>query len=198
MLVLEIRPASVWRRLGVADPRAKFSAEARAVFGEAYERACAALNPRFTTRRVGLQVVGDRTVELAGGAVLESADLARLVTGGNALVVMAVTVGEELDVLVEEYNGQRETFAMAVVDAVGSAAAEGLMRSVYLDARREAAAGGEMLTKRMSPGYGDFPLSVQPTLLKLVGGEELGITLTENFMMVPRKSVTAVAGVKPL
>jgi cobalamin-dependent methionine synthase I len=48
----------------------------------------------------------------------------------------------------------------------------------------------------VSPGYGDFGLEDQPQLLELSGGAALGITVTENFMMVPRKSVTAVAAVR--
>jgi hypothetical protein len=53
------------------------------------------------------------------------------------------------------------------------------------------------ITKRYSPGYGDYPLSVQPALLSaLDAGRRLRITLTNSLLMIPTKTVTAVVGIK--
>ncbi|MDE6729494.1 MAG: methionine synthase [Oscillospiraceae bacterium] len=50
-------------------------------------------------------------------------------------------------------------------------------------------------TFRFSPGYGDFPLSVQSDLLSLLQAQKAtGICLTESNLMTPRKSVTALIG----
>ena len=55
---------------------------------------------------------------------------------------------------------------------------------------------GLYLRPRFSPGYGDFPLSVQKQILDgLEAGKRIGITLTEGYLMMPSKSVTAVIGV---
>ena len=43
---------------------------------------------------------------------------------------------------------------------------------------------------RISPGYGRWAIEGQPRLLALLPARELGITLTEGLMMVPRKSVS--------
>ena len=49
-----------------------------------------------------------------------------------------------------------------------------------------------------APGYGDLPLSCQPTLLSVLDAtRRLGITLTPSLLMVPTKSVTAVLGYFP-
>ena len=54
---------------------------------------------------------------------------------------------------------------------------------------------GLYLRPRFSPGYGDFPLNCQPQILHgLEAGKRVGITLTEGFLMMPTKSVTAVMG----
>ena len=47
---------------------------------------------------------------------------------------------------------------------------------------------------RFSPGYGDWDVHAQPDLLRLTQAETIGISLTESFMLRPRKSVTAVIG----
>ena len=53
---------------------------------------------------------------------------------------------------------------------------------------------GYARTMRYSPGYGDWPLAKQSQLLKLVGSDRIGVTLTESSIMIPRKSVSAVIG----
>ena len=50
---------------------------------------------------------------------------------------------------------------------------------------------------RFSPGYGDLPLSLQKDVLAcLCAPSRMGITLTDSFLMVPQKSVTAIMGIK--
>lgn len=50
-------------------------------------------------------------------------------------------------------------------------------------------------TFRFSPGYGDFPLSVQGDILTLLQAQKTtGICLTSTDLMIPRKSVTALIG----
>jgi len=56
---------------------------------------------------------------------------------------------------------------------------------------------GKKLTKmRYSPGYGDLPLSNQKLIYDVLNLERLGISITERFMLVPEKSVIAIAGVE--
>ena len=57
-------------------------------------------------------------------------------------------------------------------------------------------AEGLYLTGRFSPGYGDWPISVQPLLAQALDTpRRMGMCVTESFLMLPRKSVTAVLGV---
>ena len=52
-----------------------------------------------------------------------------------------------------------------------------------------------VLNRRFSPGYGDLSLEVQPQFLKTLGADrQLGLTLTEIYLMIPRKSITAILG----
>ena len=49
---------------------------------------------------------------------------------------------------------------------------------------------------RYSPGYGDFPIQAQLNIIPALGCEKrIGLTVTENAIMIPRKSVTAIIGV---
>jgi len=194
MLRLVIRPSQVWKRLGV--PAAPADAAMQADFDEAYGRACAAIEPRYATARRRVVERDPRGVQFEGGVRFPSADLAKLTAGADAAYFLAVTVGEALDDLAHEYVGRGEIFRMTVADAVGSVAAEGLAARVHADLKANAFEMGESVSRRISPGFGDFGLENQPRVLDIAGGAALGIRLTDNFMMVPRKSITAAVAVK--
>jgi hypothetical protein len=50
--------------------------------------------------------------------------------------------------------------------------------------------------RRFSCGYGDFDLSYQRWIFETLGMDRLGVRLTESCLLVPEKSVTAVAGIE--
>ena len=52
-------------------------------------------------------------------------------------------------------------------------------------------------TWRFSPGYGNWPLEIQPELGKIIKTEQIGLQVTENYLLFPRKSVTAIIGLMP-
>lgn len=194
MFELEVKPALVWKDMRMPPPAA--SSDLQSDFDAVYRRARGVLEPKYSYKRLSINTAGGTTLELEGSVVFDSGDLVKLATGASAVVAMAATVGNGVDELVGEYDGGGETFAMLVADAVGSVAAEELVSLVHGSIKAEAARAGEVVTRRISPGYGDFDLAAQKLLLPLSGGVDLGISLTENFMMVPRKSVTAVAAVR--
>ena len=61
----------------------------------------------------------------------------------------------------------------------------------------EPAREGKELCPRYSPGYGDFALENQKGIFNLLSPSKYtGLTLKDNMIMVPEKSVTAVIGIK--
>jgi cobalamin-dependent methionine synthase I len=83
-----------------------------------------------------------------------------------------------------------------IVQAVGAALIERHMDAVEDEIRAELAPGESLLT-RYSPGYGDFPLEAQRSILALLDTpRKIGVSLTDSLLMVPSKSVSAVIGVR--
>ena len=82
------------------------------------------------------------------------------------------------------------------MQAAAAAMVEAYCNELNVGWKKEYLGRGLYLRPRFSPGYGDFPLSVQKGILDgLEAGKRIGITLTEGFLMMPSKSVTAVIGV---
>jgi cobalamin-dependent methionine synthase I len=129
--------------------------------------------------------------------VFISDDLAKTLSGAAAILAVATTMGPGLDELTEHFGDEGRLTAQAIVDAAGSAAVERMTTVLQGQLAEDYWEQGFKLTRRYSPGYGDFGLEYQPEVLKLSGGYEIGISLTENNMMIPLKSVTALIGLVP-
>lgn len=58
---------------------------------------------------------------------------------------------------------------------------------------------GEVLEKRKSPGYGDMPIEESKNIIDILDASKLiGVTLTDSYLLVPSKSVTAICKIKTL
>ena len=118
----------------------------------------------------------------------------RLAGCGNAYLACG-TLGAAYDAFHRRVSVKSGADAL-IVQAIGAAAVEKVMDSIEDDIRGELAPG-ETLVTRYSPGYADFPLAEQRTLLGLVDASRtVGVSLTDSLLMVPSKSVSAVIGVK--
>lgn len=105
--------------------------------------------------------------------------------------IIATTLGVGIDRLFEKYNRILQTKA-AVCDATASALIES-----FCDYVNESVVENREAVMRFSPGYGDFDLKHQKEILDyLDANKKIGITLTDSYMMVPSKSITAIIGIK--
>lgn len=140
----------------------------------------------------------DETV-LAEGVTLKSSSLANLLKESHAVVLMAATVGPDIVDAASEAMAHGEGATAVILDAVGGQSADAAMSWINEFVRRQLSRSAERLTaQRYSPGYGDFSLEHQSLFHSLLELERLGLSLTSRSMLVPEKSVTAVAGIEPL
>ncbi len=126
---------------------------------------------------------------------LEGNDIRRLLDGADEVVLMALTLGADLERLLMREEVTDMSDAM-VLDVCASAAVESAADDFEAKLSQELLAEGKYLTNRFSPGYGDLPLHTQrPLLSHLNASRAIGVTLTPTNLMVPRKSVTAIMGI---
>ena len=120
-------------------------------------------------------------------------DIKNHLSGCGKCVLMAATLGAEI----ERKIAQTQISDMAkalVLDACATATIESVCDSLCAKIEKEIAP--LKLTSRYSPGYGDFPLKMQRDLISVLdAGRKIGLTLTPENIMIPRKSVTAVMGI---
>ncbi|QAT42174.1 hypothetical protein EQM06_02400 [Aminipila luticellarii] len=129
--------------------------------------------------------------KLAGSAV------AKHLAGCESCILMAVTLGVQMDRLIR--RAQVTDMAKAVaLDACASSLIEDLCDQLQLRMTEAYHKKGMALTARFSPGYGDLPLEAQDVFSNLLNMErKIGLTKSSEHLLIPRKSVTAVIGILP-
>lgn len=121
--------------------------------------------------------------------------LLRHLAGCDDAYLVCGTLGTGVDALQRRYSVGSGADAL-IVQAIGAAFMESWMDETE-DAIRAELAPGERLIMRFSPGYGDWALSAQRELLRMLDASRtVGVSLTDTMLMVPSKSVSAVIGVR--
>lgn len=118
--------------------------------------------------------------------------------GCERVICMAVTVGEEIEREVTKKFSRGEYLASVLLDAAATTAVEQAADAMEKNFAANFAKDGFKLRWRYSPGYGDWALTEQAGLFKICGAEQIGLHLTEAMMLEPRKSVTAIIGLKKI
>lgn len=127
-------------------------------------------------------------------ALWQGADIQRHLAGCPEAVLMAMTLGPGVDAQIRR-AGIGDVAAQAATDALASTLAEQVCDQAEAKLRALAQGEGLYLTGRYSPGYGDWPIQVQPRIAALLdSARRIGLYVTDTFLMLPRKSVTAVLG----
>ena len=121
---------------------------------------------------------------------VKSVSLTRALKGCKSAYVLALTLGIDTDRLITSLGVTSKAHSF-IADAVASAIAESAME--YVCSQLQA----HTLVQRFSAGYGDFVLSNQEKILDYLKADKLlGIKLGTSYIMTPRKSVTAIIGVR--
>lgn len=137
----------------------------------------------------------DKTVDFTAFEV-QSGDLAKNLNGCNTAVIFAATVGPQIDRLIKKYSSISPAKALCL-QAFGNERIEALCDTFNKQITECQAAEGYATRPRFSAGYGDFELSCQRDIFKVLCCEkQIGVTLNDSLLMTPQKSVTAVIGIK--
>lgn len=129
------------------------------------------------------------------GMHTQSSTVAKAVNGCEQLVLFAATIGAPFDRLIAKY-GRLEPSKALILQAIGAERIESLCDAFCEKMNTELNPLGKALRTRVSPGYGDIPLSMQKEIFQVLDCErKIGLTLNESLIMSPTKSVTAIAGI---
>lgn len=124
----------------------------------------------------------------------KSRTLSQHLSGCGRAVVFAATIGSLLDREVFSLS-QTSSLSCLVLDSIGTAAVEAVCDRFCAELSADADFK-DGIRFRYSAGYGDFSIEHQSDILRSLDSfRKIGLTTTQNLMLTPTKSVTAVVGV---
>lgn len=187
----------VFRRLGYKQGVTGLSSEEvkKTEFG--MDEALAHIHLRGAAKRIAVSEKGPDGLKLANGVELAGRKLAALLRDSEEVLLMAATGGPEIIEAIGKLSSAGDLSKGVVFDAVASEVVDSALDWIakYYDnvLRRE---GRHLTSRRYSAGYADFVLENQAIFFRELELEKLGVQLTESFILVPEKSVTAIAGIE--
>ena len=130
--------------------------------------------------------------------VIESKDLYKLLNNCNECIVLAATIGINIEKEIK-INSYLNLTKSIIIDACATTAIEDfcgkLQSNIELILNKE----GKYITNRYSPGYGDLNIDFNEIFINLLStSRKIGLTITEDKIMVPRKSVVAIIGISEI
>ncbi|QEK12875.1 methionine synthase [Crassaminicella thermophila] len=139
----------------------------------------------------------DKKIFLEGTSLIfESKNLYAHLLNSKKCALLAVTLGNIVDQKIRYYSKINLSKSL-IFDAVATTAIESICDEIEENIKIIAKKYGLHITNRYSPGYGDFPLSYQPKIIHLLDAQKkIGLTATPDFILIPRKSVTAIIGLE--
>ncbi|MCL0094582.1 hypothetical protein M1N58_01605 [Dehalococcoidales bacterium] len=175
----------------------KLSARISSLINEYVENAYHLIEPSYSCVIRDIKLVKGSIAVIEGSIIFQSEVIARLLEQCHKAAVFLVTIGKHLEEMACLLAEDGLILQAAVLDAIGSVAVEKVADFVQSKVGEVANAYGLVTSRRFSPGYCDWDIAQQKTVFLAVGGEAMGICLTERWLMIPQKSVSGIIGIGP-
>jgi hypothetical protein len=100
------------------------------------------------------------------------------------------TIGPQIESESAKLMRNDELMKALILDAIGSESVEQVARQTDKVLCEKARDMDIWPSKRFSPGYKSWNIEEQRYIFRMIPGENIGVTLNESCMMIPRKSVS--------
>lgn len=182
-------------RLGYAKGKTRVTREQNKEIEKYISEALNLIDLKGAALRLPIKRIDLEKIVLLQGVIFKSQSLVKLLSSSKEVLLMAVTSGKKIVKAIEK-NSQGNLTRAVVFDGVASQMTDAGMDWIeeYFNRqlRRE---NRHLTTRRFSAGYGDFSLDNQRIIWETLKLKRLGVALTEKNMLMPEKTVTALAGI---
>lgn len=137
----------------------------------------------------------EKSIQVVGtDLILEGKAIYNHLKNANKVALLAATLGIEVERQIRKYELTDMSKAL-ILDACCVEYIEKICDLAECEIEKEVINEHLVLNRRFSPGYGDLPIETQAKFLAVTDAtKRVGINLNDSFLMIPRKSVTAIIG----
>jgi len=195
---LTVPEKAIVRRLGYPAGEGRIDAGIRNMLDREIHKACEMITTSGIVRFLQVKENSGESVSFQNADfIIQSRQVSKMLKESDPVILFIVTIGKEIEDEISRLQQEDEITEGFILDAVGSEMADAAADKMHHEILKKiAGANGFTMTPRYSPGYGDWPVTVQKDILKICSGERIGISVNESSLMSPRKSVSAVMGFK--
>lgn len=199
-IIKNIKPAYskslIYTRLGYSKNHTQLRPELIKEMENTIRKAEETLQITVAYRVMKIAAVDVPNIELEDGTVLSDQRLFKILEDCQEVLMMAATAGNGIIPLIEKLQNENRMSQAVVLDAVASVITDSALDFTMDMVNQQIRSKGKILTKmRFSPGYGGFDISQQQEFYRILKCEDIGIVLNDAYMLIPEKSVLAVAGI---
>ena len=158
-----------------------------------YQKYLQSFEPRFRYRisQVLRGHSGSFSILLEGNLNFSGKGIHRLLTHSQYAAIFVVTVGDKIDQ--EMARLSQDYFAEAFfLDGIATTMTHGLLELLATELQNEANNFGCKLGRRFAPGYARWELTEQKKLFEFLKADEIGMSLSDTYFMLPQKSISGV------
>lgn len=186
----------IMSRLGYSD-QTKVPAQQLDLLTKHIQSAFALISPKGVYTCLAIANNDGQIVTLEDNTQIACPGVAKMLKNCQEVWLAAASIGREISELTAKKFAAGDGAAASITDAVGSECADAAMNFLQTYAATQLKRSGRILSDcRFSPGYGNWPLTAQKNFFSWLNLEELGLTLNDSMLLIPEKSVTALAGLK--
>jgi len=186
----------IYARLGYKKGKTDIGAAMRKRVDAQIDEAMNIIKLRGSAAMIDIKGIDEARTVLENNIELKSVELARMLNGCGELLFMGSTAGREIVDMIRGKSRVNDMACAVVYDAVASEVVDKAIDWISALYNRRLSRENKRLTRRRySAGYGDFLLDNQKIICETLMMKKLGVGLTQNYMLVPEKSVTAVSGI---
>jgi hypothetical protein len=149
----------------------------------------------YSTQKI--EGTGKGTVTLEGGISFKSGPLSKTLGKCDTATVFLATIGSDIDGVIKDLSNENKLSDAYIYDAIGSVAVERAVDDFQSKFDLALSDSRKSTTVRFSPGYCDWNIKEQAKIFEVLDGGAAGVSLSPNFLMDPRKSVSGVFGIAP-
>ncbi|MDR1784532.1 MAG: hypothetical protein LBQ99_02205 [Endomicrobium sp.] len=193
--VIDIPYNKLLARLGYSHNKTKLDIKTINLIKENLSLAQKLIRPKSAIAVESIALYGS-LILFENGYKIKSNNIATLLKNCFKAYGIVVTIGTALEKKRDDCLKKKEIFNALVLDAAGSVAAEETITLAAMQIKAYEEENNNILTRRYSPGYGDWQLEANKQFLNWIGTTRIGVTLNKFYHMKPEKSVSALIGVK--
>jgi hypothetical protein len=199
-IIVDLPLREIYSRLGYVKGKTQLTDKQQKQLNSCIKKAESLVELKGAAINLDISRIDQQSIVLSNQIILNSKSLAKLLIRSDQALFIGATAGSAIVDAIEENSLNDGDMTQAVVfDAVASemtdAALDWMVNFYNRILRRE----NKSLTKsRFSAGYGDFKIEYQKVFFEVLNLKDLGVDITESFLLVPEKSVTAIAGIQQL